>query len=68
MASKQTGAGEGADDTSARVVRLTLLMLVLATGRERTLEHYEDLAASAGLTVDRRTALPTGSSAIVLRR
>ena len=44
-----------------------LLMFVLATGKERTEEQYAELAAEAGLVIDRRQPLPTGSTAFVLR-
>ncbi|MFD6351930.1 hypothetical protein [Nocardia tengchongensis] len=35
-------------------------------GRERTLNHYRELAATAGLTVDRTCALPLDFSMIEL--
>ncbi|NNE72489.1 MAG: SAM-dependent methyltransferase, partial [Acidimicrobiales bacterium] len=43
-----------------------LMMLALASGRERTMEHYEDLFAAAGLVITRSRLLPTGATAFEL--
>jgi hypothetical protein len=43
-----------------------LLMLALASGRERTEAQYEALFAAAGLKIDRASTLPTGSTAFEL--
>jgi hypothetical protein len=43
-----------------------LLMLVFGSGRERTQGQYEELFAAAGLTLERQTVLPSGSTAFEL--
>ncbi len=43
-----------------------LLMLVLASGRERTVEQYDDLFGAAGLDVAATHLLPSGSTAFEL--
>lgn len=45
-----------------------LLMLVLASGRERTLAQFEALFARSGLRLDRRIALASGFTAFSLQR
>ena len=40
-----------ADGDSAAFAEMNLRMLVLAGGRERTIDHYSALAATAGLQV-----------------
>ena len=45
-----------------------LLMLALASGRERTAKQYEALFAAAGLKIDRASTLPTGATAVELVR
>ena len=43
-----------------------LLILALASGRERTEDQYEAFFAAAGLQIDRASTLPTGSTAFEL--
>ena len=45
-----------------------MLMLALATGRERTSAQFEAVFSRAGLVVEEQVALLTGFSAFVLRR
>lgn len=49
------------------VLASDMLMLALATGRERTADQFEDVFSRAGLVVEERVALLTGFSAFVLR-
>jgi hypothetical protein len=44
------------------------MMLVLATGRERTRAQFEALFEASGLELVRAIALPTGFTAFELRR
>ena len=50
------------------VVASDLLMLVVASGRERTARQFDKLFAAAGLALVERVPLATGFSAFRLRR
>lgn len=50
----------GAGDDPAAFAEMSLRMLVIAGGRERTVDHYRALAATAGLQVENVHSTPLG--------